>query len=128
METIERSEILCILVNKRKEEYVSIINDSGHFHTEYIANDRKPFGLNLDEVEENSMFMVTTESMPGRIITTIDILDINHYTDLLNNQNIVNEIVHLVGTLEILGEDLIDNLYKRVQVLRDRKLEKIVNG
>lgn len=119
----ETSEIVCILTNKEKEEFITIVGvDEWDGYVEHRVNDRKPFGYPLELIEEGCIFIITTEITPGTMICRIDEGEISQYTKVLSNEKLIN-------FLEDEGYEVnIKNLHKRVEELRNKKIETVING
>lgn len=113
----EITEIVCILTNKEREEFIAIIDEEGY--AELRVNDKKPFGYPLELIEEGYVFVVTTEVIPGQMLCRVDEADIFRYTEILSNKK-------LLECLEEWDEFDIDNLHKKVEELRNNKIETII--
>lgn len=121
MET-EKTEISCILINKEDELFISIIDEEVGY-VELRKNDRKPFGYPLEEINQGYMFVVTTEVKPGTMICTVDPAEIFRYTDVLENKKLMDYINKYYS-----NEIALVDLHKRVEELRDNKIDKIINN
>ena len=132
---IERSKLIGILINRwdnkvSREEFIVVegyVDDEKitDFLVETRENEKYPFGLRLDDIEEGSLFTVTTETIPGQIITTVDVInDISKYTEILQNTEIINKIY--ASNNYLFAMEIVSNLHKRIQILRDRKINEII--
>jgi len=119
MET-EKTEISCILINKEEELFIAII-DEDFGYVELRKNDRSPFGYPLEEINQGYMFVVTTEVKPGTMICTVDPAEIFRYTDVLENKKLMDYINEYYS-----DEIALVDLHKRVEELRDNKIDKII--
>lgn len=118
MET-KKTEISCILLNKEDELFLAIIDEEAGY-VELRKNDKKPFGYPLENIEPGYIFVVTTEVKPNTMICTIEPAEIFRYTDILKNKKLMDYINS--------NEIALVDLHKRVEELRDNKIEKIIDG
>lgn len=121
MET-EKTEISCILINKEDELFIAIVDEEVGY-VELRKNDRSPFGYPLEEINQGYMFVVTTEVKPGTMICTVDPAEIFRYTDILENKKLMDYINEYYS-----NEIALVDLHKRVEELRDNKIDKIINN
>ena len=116
----ETSEIVCILMNKAREEFIAII-DEDEGYAEFRVNDKKPFGYPLEQIKEGYVFVVTTEIVPGTMMCRVDEGDIFRYTKILSNKK-------LIEYMEEWDEFNADILHKKVEELRNGKIETIIQN
>lgn len=129
---IDKTEILCLLTDKKKGEFIAFIDeDSGYFETR--RNDNKPFRYPFEEIEEGYMFVITTEVVPGTMLSTIGTMlstigkaEIFRYVDVIKNEILMNNLTEEFRLWYQL--DIRDELNKKVEELRNNKIETIVKN
>ena len=118
----KKTEVSCILINKEDELFISIIDEEVGY-AELRKNDRKPFGYPLEEINQGDVFVVTTEVKPGTMYLRVDPGEIFRYTDILENKRLMDYINEYYS-----NEIALVDLHKRVEELRDNKIDKIINN
>lgn len=117
---MERSEIVCILIDKEEEEFIAILDDESGY-AELRLNDKNSFGYPIDEINQGDVFVITTETKPGTLYTRVDAGEIYRYTDILENKILMDYLDEYYS-----DEMALVDLHKRVEELRGSKIDKII--
>lgn len=129
MKKIERSEIACILTDKgnsiEPETFIAIVDENDNYNNGGIQQriNEKPFGYPLQGIEQWSIFIVTTEVVPGTMTCTVKEAEVSKYRDILSNE----KLIHFLEGVYFEEEFNVSKIHERMIELRNKKIENIID-
>ena len=115
-------EVTCLLVDKKESLFIGILDDG---NAELRLSDKDPFGMPFDNIEDGELFKFIRWTKPGSMVMQVVPCVVSEYTKISNNRKAMKSIDdHMKSVIE--GYDFFAELPKKIESLRDKKIENII--
>lgn len=128
-------KILCFLSNKSDYKFIAIV-DIANSIVSIRKTDNGPFGLPISNIEENTLFLITSEYGPGSMHVLVSPATVSDYIDITSNKPVMKNMFDAIvistpysSFPNPLGKNLKQfesYLQNRLSSMRDNKIDSII--